>query len=66
MSSNAFWSRDFGQRQSAAGGGAQRSRGAAAVVCTALNGLCVIVTSLDVLSPASSSSSSSKAWRDPG
>jgi len=37
-----------------------------AVVCTALNGLCVIVTSLDVLSPASSSSSSSKAWRDPG
>jgi len=35
-----------------------------AVVCTALNGLCVIVTSLDVLSPASSSSS--KAWRDPG
>jgi len=65
MSSNAFWSRDLGQRQSAAGGGAQRSRGAAAVVCTALNGLCVIVTSLDVLSPASSSSSS-KAWRDPG
>lgn len=54
MSSNAFWSRDAGQRQT---GDAPRR---CLYVPAALNGLCVIVTSLDVLSL--SSSSSSKAW----